>query len=58
MTAFTPDMIAPAPWHLKGQGYLLVVHLPKSVLDNEGFISDDLVASRRGRFHGRTHGTF
>lgn len=49
MTALTPDMIAPAPWHLKGQGYLLVVHLPKSVLDNEGFISDDLVASRRGR---------
>jgi hypothetical protein len=21
MTALTPDMIAPAPWHLKGQGY-------------------------------------
>ena len=41
--------IAPAPWQLTGQGYLIVVQLPKHVLDNESFIDPKLKSSRRGR---------
>lgn len=51
MTLLTDDntAIAPAPWRLTGQGYLIVVQLPKKILDNEGFISDELRPTRRGR---------
>lgn len=49
MTAFTQEIVAPAPWRLKGQGYLVVVQLPKKVLDNDGFIDENLRVSRRGR---------
>lgn len=49
MTVLTQEIVAQAPWRLKGQGYLVVVQLPKPVLDNEGFISDELRATRRGR---------
>lgn len=41
--------VVPAPWQLTGTGYILVVQLPKKVLDNESFIDEDLQASRRGR---------
>lgn len=49
MTGNTTEIVAPAPWHLRGGGYVLVVQLPKAVLDNESFIDADLQASRRGR---------
>lgn len=42
--------IAAAPWHLKGQGYLLVVQLPTQVLDSQSFIDDSLQQTRRGHF--------
>ena len=40
--------VAPAPWHLKGQGYVMVVQLPQQVLNEQSFISDELKATRRG----------
>lgn len=40
--------IAPAPWHLKGQGYVMVVQLPQQVLNEQSFISNELKATRRG----------
>jgi hypothetical protein len=40
--------IASAPWHLKGQGYLIVVQLPQQVLNEQSFISNELKATRRG----------
>lgn len=41
--------MAPAPWQLKGQGYILAIRLPEPFLDNESFIPDTLRPSRRGR---------
>lgn len=40
--------VAPAPWQLTGQGYLMVVHLPQDFLDNQSFIEPHLQASRKG----------
>ena len=40
--------VAPAPWYLKGQGYVMVVQLPTQVLDNESFIEPSLKSTRRG----------
>lgn len=41
--------MVPAPWQLKGQGYILAIRLPEEFLDNESFLPDSLRASRRGR---------
>lgn len=41
--------MAPAPWHLKGQGYILAIRLPEAFLDNESFLPDSLRSTRRGR---------
>jgi hypothetical protein len=40
---------APAPWQLRGQGYIFVVQLPDDVLANGSFIPDSLKGTRRGR---------
>ncbi|MGH8493698.1 MAG: acetoacetate decarboxylase family protein [Moraxellaceae bacterium] len=40
--------MAPSPWNLKGQGYILAVRLPREVLDKESFIDKALAATRRG----------
>ncbi|MDP2227341.1 MAG: hypothetical protein Q8J78_07670 [Moraxellaceae bacterium] len=40
---------APAPWQLKGQGYILAIRLPPEFLDTQSFADPALVASRRGR---------
>jgi len=39
---------APAPWQLKGRGYILAIRLPKAFLDEQSFIPDSLKPSRRG----------
>lgn len=44
-----PLLDAPAPWQLKGSGYLLAIKLPKAFLDEHSFIAEDLKASRRGQ---------
>lgn len=41
--------MAPAPWQLRGKGYILAIRLPETFLDNESFIPDSLRPSRRGR---------
>lgn len=41
-------MAAPAPWLLKGSGYILAIRLPKAFLDQQSFLAGDLKASRRG----------
>ena len=43
------NKIAPAPWHLTGQGYVLAVYLPTRFLDQHSFIPAHLQNSRRGR---------
>ena len=40
---------APAPWRLRGQGYILALWLPRRVLDHASFLAPALGASRRGR---------
>lgn len=40
---------APAPWLLKGCGYILAIRLPKAFLDQQSFIAEDLKSSRRGQ---------
>lgn len=40
--------MVPAPWQLKGQGYILAIRLPDAFLDNESFLPDNLRPSRRG----------
>lgn len=40
---------APAPWQLKGNGYILAVKLPAAQLDQESFTPDYLQGTRRGR---------
>jgi Acetoacetate decarboxylase (ADC) len=40
----------PAPWHLRGAGYVLIVRLAESVCDEELFVPPSL----RGKRHGRT----
>lgn len=40
---------APAPWALKGQGYIFAVLMPEAVLERESFIPESLAGSRRGR---------
>ncbi|HEX6590912.1 MAG TPA: hypothetical protein VF050_02840 [Moraxellaceae bacterium] len=40
---------APAPWQLRGQGYILAIGLPRNVLDEQSFIGPEQQASRRGR---------
>ncbi|PTQ90774.1 acetoacetate decarboxylase family protein [Agitococcus lubricus] len=47
---YTDDMIAPAPWQLTGQGYLVAVYLPASFDESQHFVPPALAASRRGRF--------
>ncbi|HEY4082553.1 MAG TPA: acetoacetate decarboxylase family protein [Burkholderiaceae bacterium] len=39
---------APAPWQLKGRGYILAVRLPALVLKEQSFIDKALQATRRG----------
>lgn len=41
--------MAPAPWQLRGQGYILAVRLPDSFLDNQSFLPDTQRPTRRGR---------
>lgn len=43
-----PVIDAPAPWQLRGQGYILAIRLPAAERDNASFLPDDLRASRRG----------
>ena len=44
-----PDVpLAPAPWHLKGSGYVLALRMPRDLLDNPSFIPDSLQGSRKG----------
>ena len=40
---------APAPWQLRGQGYILAIRLPADLLDHESFAPDSIAGSRRGR---------
>lgn len=40
---------APAPWSLKGQGYIFAVLMPEATLDAESFIPASLAGTRRGR---------
>jgi hypothetical protein len=40
--------LAPAPWSLTGQGYLLIVSLPKDVLDDPRHVPTELRGKRRG----------
>lgn len=44
-----PVPMRPAPWQLKGQGYILAVRLPESFLDNQSFLPETQRATRRGR---------
>lgn len=44
-----PEMLAPAPWTLTGQGYLIAIQMPESVLDNCPFTPTSLRNSRRGK---------
>lgn len=41
--------LAPAPWKLKGSGYVVAVRLPEQARDEELFIADSLKGKRRGR---------
>jgi len=41
---------APAPWRLRGRGYILVIRLPRDFLDSQSFAPEELKSSRRGRF--------
>ena len=44
-----PDVpLAPAPWQLKGSGYVLALRMPGDLLDNRSFIPDSLQGSRKG----------
>jgi len=40
---------APAPWRLKGQGYIFAVLLPERVLSGQSFVPAAIAGSRRGR---------
>lgn len=40
---------APAPWQLRGQGYILAIRLPGDVLEQQSFINEEQRASRRGQ---------
>lgn len=42
-----PVADAPAPWQLRGQGYILAIRLPAKILD-DSFIPEEQKASRRG----------
>lgn len=42
--------LAPAPWQLTGQGYILLVKLPKEVLDDPRHVPAELRGTRRGGF--------
>lgn len=45
-----PDVaLAPAPWKLKGSGYLLAIRLPAGILDHHSFVPDSLQGSRKGQ---------
>lgn len=51
MSSFeNPPVVArlPAPWQLRGQGYILAIKLPRQVLDEQSFIAPEQKASRRG----------
>ena len=39
---------APAPWNLKGQGYMFAVHMPEQLLSEQSFLPGSLAGSRRG----------
>ncbi|HEX4937173.1 MAG TPA: hypothetical protein VFX11_00750 [Candidatus Kapabacteria bacterium] len=41
--------LVPAPWQLKGQGYILAIRLPDAFLDHQSFIADSQRHTRRGR---------
>ncbi len=41
--------LAPAPWDLAGQGYMLAMWLPHDVLDHGSFIPEGLSRAGRGR---------
>src|SRR5574343_636748 len=46
----TPDAVidAPAPWTLRGRGYILAIRMPQAVLDDCPHTPAELRASRRG----------
>lgn len=41
--------MAPAPWQLQGQGYILALRLPADLLDNGSFLDPSAAVQRRGR---------
>lgn len=41
--------LAPAPWHLSGQGYIFAVWLPHDVLDHGSFVPPQTPRAGRGR---------
>lgn len=41
--------LAPAPWNLAGSGYVLAVHLPEKMSDEDLFVPATLRGKRRGR---------
>lgn len=41
--------MAPAPWQLQGQGYILALRLPADVLDHGAFLDAATAGQRRGR---------
>lgn len=42
--------LAPAPWALTGRGWILLVKLPKSALDDPAFVPPELRGKRHGRY--------
>jgi hypothetical protein len=44
-----PDVQAPAPWTLTGQGYLIALKMPEDVLDSCTFTPSSLRSSRRSK---------
>lgn len=41
--------LAPAPWDLQGQGYIVALRMPQEVLERGSFVPPGLVRSGRGR---------
>ena len=44
--------IAPAPWTLKGNGYIFIYHFPKEFVEKFGFLADYQRLSFKGDFVG------
>lgn len=43
----SPDL-APAPWQLKGSGYVLALRMPDTMTDQQYFVTDSLKGKRKG----------